>query len=337
MGNKNQGFDIPVAIFLFKRLDSVLRIVSVLRQIEPKKVFLIGDGPRSDEEVQAVLNARSSIEDAIDWSCEVETNYADRNRGVFENIAGGAKWVFSKTDKAIFLEDDNLPQKTFFEFCKEMLERYEMDESIFWVCGTNYLERYRPADGASYVFSRHLLPCGWASWANKFNRYYDSNFKLLKSGESKKRAKRTYSCNALYRQQIRSARSEVYRKQKTGKYASWDFQLPLSIRANGLVGIVPCSNQIENIGVDEFSIHGGTSLSKEMTRRFCSIKSSPLSFPLVHPSSVVVDEEFEKKLDKVILAPIGLRMKIYVAKLIKGLFGISEFESFSKENSKWLH
>jgi hypothetical protein len=39
----------------------------------------------------------------------------------------------------------------------------------------NYLGKYEAEDGASYVFTRHMLPFGWASWADKFNRFMTNN------------------------------------------------------------------------------------------------------------------------------------------------------------------
>ena len=33
--------------------------------------------------------------------------------------------------------------------------------------GTNYLKHYAPADGSSYVFTKNMMPCGWASWSKK--------------------------------------------------------------------------------------------------------------------------------------------------------------------------
>ena len=36
------------------------------------------------------------------------------------------KWAFSIVDKCIVLEDDDVPSQSFFPFCKEMLDRYEI-------------------------------------------------------------------------------------------------------------------------------------------------------------------------------------------------------------------
>ena len=330
----NQYFDIPVALFIFRRTETVIRIIKVLEEVKPLRLYLIADGPRNEEEKKEILETRKRIEESINWNCEIIKNYAVKNRGVYENIAGGAKWVFEREQSAIFLEDDNLPEVTFFQFCREMLEKYKENDRILWICGTNYLEKFLTEEKESYVFTKHLMPCGWASWAEKFNRYYDGDLKILEDKNLVKQMKNIYTNHALYKQQLVSANSEIYRRNKNKKYASWDFQMAISIRANNLYGICPKYNQIKNIGVDLYSIHGGTSLSNEMTRRFCGINSYPLEFPLKHPKIIAENIEFEKKVDKIILFPLKMRIKEAIAVAIKTLFGISRYEKFTLDNIK---
>ena len=170
-------FDIPVAIFIFKR-DKAVDIVKRIGQVKPKRLYILADQGRNEEEKRLAEQCRRSVEQAIDWDCEVIKNYAQENRGVYANIVEGAKWVLRQEKWAIFLEDDNLPELSFFPFCKEMLERYENDTRVLWVCGTNYLGDYTSPFGESYVFTRHMLPCGWASWSDKFERFYDGSLSL---------------------------------------------------------------------------------------------------------------------------------------------------------------
>ena len=325
-------FDVPVVLFLFKRSDTVLKIIDRIRSVKPQKIYLIGDGPRNVEEENIILKSRKIIEKAIDWDCSIIRNYADSNRGVYENIAGGAKWVFEREKYAIFLEDDNLPEVSFFSYCRELLLRYENNKEILWICGTNYLEKFETPNKESYMFTRHLLPCGWASWGSKFIKLYDANLKCLEDPNFKAILRKTYYNKALYKQQLNSAFYEVYRRNNGIKYASWDFQMSMSIRYNGVYGISPNRNLIENIGVDELSIHGGNSLSNEMTRRFCSIKSYPLEFPLIHPTSIKVNENYERKIEKIILFPLKMRIKISFASILKHILGLSTYDKLTINN-----
>lgn len=73
--------------------------------------------------------------------------------------------------------------------------------------------------------------------------------------------------------------------------------MDFALKYYDLYGISPAKNQIKNIGVDEISEHGGTSTMNEMTRRFCTMPSYPLEFPLKHPKEVRIDEVYEKKIE----------------------------------------
>lgn len=95
-------FDIPVCLFIFQRKDTVLRIIDKISQVKPKKMYLISDQGRNDEEIARVLECREAVENAINWDCEVIKDYAEKNRGVFENIGMGALRVFEKEETAIF-------------------------------------------------------------------------------------------------------------------------------------------------------------------------------------------------------------------------------------------
>ena len=319
-------FDIPVALFIFKR-DKAVEIVKRLSQVRPKKLYLLADQGRNDEEKQLAAKCRQEVEAAIDWDCELIRDYADENRGVYRNIGQGAIRVLRQEKCAIFLEDDNLPELSFFPFCKEMLERYENDPRVLWVCGTNYLGSYKQKNSESYVFTRHMLPCGWASWSHKFEKNYDGDLVLTEDPEVMKRVKKAYLNNAMYRQGKDCFMSEKRRIDRGLLPVSWDYQMDFSIKAHGLLGICPCNNQIKNIGVDDLSVHGGTSLNMVMTKRFCGMDSYPVEFPLKHPEKVEVDKKFEKKIGKIILYPLKLRMSIKTTMIIRRLFKIPKNKS----------
>lgn len=319
----------PVAIFIFKR-DKAVDIVKRIGEVKPKKLYILADQGRNDEEKLIAEKCREKVEKAIHWDCEVIKNYAEENRGVYENIGEGAKWVLRREETAIFLEDDNLPEVTFFEFCEQMLEKYKDDKKVLWICGTNYLGDYRPKDGASYVFTKHMLPCGWASWASKFEHVYDGHLDLCDDSEAIKRAKKNYCNRAVFRQYRNSWMGEYKRIRSGQKPVSWDYQMDLTIKAHDLVGICPVRNQIKNIGADELSIHGGTSLTMVMTQRFCGMDSYPVEFPLKHPKDLKIDPVFERKIGKIILLPWASRVRMSIAKTLRRLFKVPAGKSFTK-------
>lgn len=326
-------FDIPVVVFLFKRVEKTAMIIDRLAQILPRKVYLIADGPRNAGEEDAVKKCRETVEQHITWPCEIIKNYAQTNRGVFENIAGGAKWVFEREEVAIFLEDDNFPALSFFPFCEEMLRLYKNNPQILWICGSNYLIDYEFKNNASYSFTQNMLPCGWASWANKFNKYYQSDFQLWEDSEVRKKIRKMRYSKALKSQEQSSWENEIYRRTNNQKYISWDHQMSFSLRSQNLLGIIPKYNQIQNIGVDSESIHGGNTISNEMTSRFCENQIKELEFPLIHPDEVVVDLKFEKSLERIITYPWSQRLKSSVITFVKMIMGMNRYERLSSRLS----
>ncbi len=320
------NFNIPVVLFIFKR-DKAVDIVKRIAEVRPQKLYILADHGRNDEERKLAEECRKSVEAAINWECEIIKNYASENRGVYQNIGQGAIWVLRREKWAIFLEDDNLPEISFFSFCKEMLERYENDTRILWVCGTNYLGDYVPQNGMSYVFTRHMLPCGWASWSNKFERFYDGELSLCEDETVMERIGDVYCNKEVFDQYRASWMGEKHRITSGQRPISWDYQMDFSIKANNLFGICPCKNQIKNIGVDEFSTHNGKSFSQTMTRRFCGMDSYPLDFPLKHPSTVMIDPVFEKKIAKIILYPFKTRTILKLSRFLRKLLKVPHEKS----------
>ncbi len=323
------SFDIPVAIFIFKR-DKAVEIVKRISAVKPKKLYILADEGRNEEEKAQAHRCREMVEAAIDWECEVIKNYAEENRGVYENIGEGAKWVLRQEKWAIFLEDDNLPEVSFFRFCEEMLSKYENDTRVLWICGTNYLGDYCPDNGASYVFTRHMLPCGWASWSNKFEWFYNGDLSLCEDKTVMDRISDNYCNKKVFKQYKRSWMSEYNRIKKGEKPISWDYQMDFSIKAHSLFGICPCKNQIKNIGVDECSIHGGKSFDLIMTKRFCGMDSYELEFPLKHPQTLLLDPIFEKKIGRIILLPLRYRIKMSISRFIRRFISVPKGKSLKE-------
>ena len=310
-------FDIPVVLIIFRRSSTLDRIISRIREVAPTKIYILADEGRTPTEIDEAHKCRLHVESLIDWDCELIKHYADSNRGVYKNIGEGARWVFEREEMAIFLEDDNLPDVSFFRFAKEMLEKYKTQKNVMWICGTNYFTEYQSKE--SYKFTKHLLPCGWASWSDKFLSYYDGEFVSFSDCARRINFNKSYYPRLLKYVQLQSIKNELYRKKNGIRFISWDYQMLWSVRSNDFFGIVPMKNLITNIGVDEFSVHGGSSKSNIMTDRFCEIPSKSLEFPLIHPLDVSIDKDFELSLGKIICPPFKSAIKSVFSSKLKHL------------------
>lgn len=321
-------FDIPVTLFFMKRTENTLKVLSGIAKVKPQKLYLISDGGRSEEEHEKVKECRRAVEAAIDWDCEVIKDYAETNVGILDRIGWGAKRVLEKEEYAIFLEDDNYPEESFFYFCREMLLKYRDHTNILWVCGTNYLEEYDSP--YSYVFTKHTLPCGWASWGNKYPAIYDGHLNGLDDAFIRENYKGFYGNKRLEKQKyyfINNAKKAI--DQKNYKI-SWDHQMTFTLMSHNMYGIAPKTNLIKNIGVDAETTHGGSSMKNVMTRRFCGMGSKPLEFPLVHPPVVLEDKKYEKLVGRIICIPRWYFAGIKTARVLRKIFKSTEGKSYSQ-------
>lgn len=318
----------PVVLFTFKRFSTIPAIFKVLRSVKPLVLYIFSDGPRNDTEKPDVLKTRELILKEVDWPCTLHTYFQEKNQGVFAEIGLGAKKVLSIESNAIFLEDDNLPAVSFFRYCEDMLSKYKGNSKILWVCGTNYLGDSPFLDG-DYCLTQQMLPCGWATWSEKFLRYYQTSFSSLNDQRMVKIVKHSYKNRALFRQQYRNFKNEKYREEHGLKFASWDYHMAFSLRLFGLYGIAPRLNQITNIGVDACSTHGGSSWNHPNTKNFCGVPTKEFVFPLKDPAELCEDKLFERNISKKILVPWYIRIMFPLITVAKKILGIYPDGSFS--------
>ncbi|MFM6024920.1 MAG: glycosyltransferase family 2 protein, partial [Dolichospermum sp.] len=167
----------PVCFIIFNRPDVTQRVFQKISEAKPPKLLVIADGPRIDKvgEEQKCAATRAII-DQVDWECQVLTNYSDINLGCRKRIYTGLDWVFSQVEEAIILEDDCLPDSSFFRFCEELLEKYRDHPRIMLVCGQN-LQFGQQRRNYSYYFSRYSHCWGWATWKSAW-QYYDDTMEL---------------------------------------------------------------------------------------------------------------------------------------------------------------
>ncbi|MEZ8186031.1 hypothetical protein ACED29_09425 [Shewanella sp. 5S214] len=324
---------LPVVIFIFKRQETLDVIFERVREYNPNKIYLIADAGRNSAEEKLVKATRDKALNLIDWDCEVIQDFAETNKGVYDRIGKGALRVFEREKAAIFLEDDNYPSTTFFKYCEEMISKYEGDDDIAWICGTNYLGDSSYIGKEDYYYTRHLLPCGWASWSAKFTRIYDGDLITLNDA-TVDLMKSTYIDKRLFDQEIHTVRQAKINLNRNPKLVSWDRQMCYSIRSRKVLGIAPKVNLIKNIGVDHHSEHGGDSMDKPMTARFCGVDNYEINFPLTSPSEKDINYHFESENEAVILYPFSLRLKRNLGRFIKRVFFVDPNDNIGTVKTK---
>ena len=121
----------PVLFLIFNRPEVTARVFDVIQSMRPKRLFIAGDGPRPDKmsEREIVQETRRIVEN-VDWDCEVVRRYQETNLGCRLGVSTAIMWFFEQVEEGIILEDDCLPNDSFFPFCSELLERFRDDNRI---------------------------------------------------------------------------------------------------------------------------------------------------------------------------------------------------------------
>ncbi|SEM62775.1 hypothetical protein SAMN04488505_105230 [Chitinophaga rupis] len=238
-----------VLMLIFKRPDTTQQVFDQVKAVRPDRLYVAADGPREGHPTDAALCAQTrDIIKQVDWPCTVRTLFRDQNLGSMQAPASGITWFFEQEEEGIILEDDCLPNTSFFYFCDAMLEKYRHDTRMFVVTGTNSQDG-QTWGPASYYFSRHSSIWGWASWRRVWQQY-DVDLRAYKQEDVKPQLQKIFNDPFLVDIWV-----NIFETVQQHRVQAWDHQLQLiTLFENGLC-ITPNVNLISNIGFREDATH----------------------------------------------------------------------------------
>jgi hypothetical protein len=287
----------PVALLIFNRPDTTERVFNAIAKARPPKLLVVADGPRPQREGEAELCAKTrAIINRVDWDCEVITEFADSNMGCKRRVASGIDWIFEQVEEAIILEDDCLPDPSFFRYCEEMLTRYRDNQRVGMVSGGN-LQFGRQRGTGSYYFSKYTHIWGWASWRRAW-RHYDRDLTLWP----------TFRDQGLLTEIFETPGEQEYWRNSfqwvhEGSLDTWDVSWTFTAITHGLLQVVPNVNLISNIGF------GANATHTHVVGVHANMPTQPIEFPLVHPTFVLADIEADRYIAQDQLAPSFMKRK----------------------------
>lgn len=288
-------------MLIFKRPEKTLEVFHKVRAARPKKLYIASDGARDkpENEGELVRECRSIVE-LVDWDCEVSTLFRENNMGSWNAIPDAIDWFFEQEKWGVVLEDDCLPDDSFFSYCATMLERYENDERVWWVNGSNLGYENNAVDDG-YYFSSYPLSWGWASWRRVW----------LKHDQAMIEWKNLNSYKFIFLE--KSLKVRVYWStifEWASVHSNWDYRLKCSCILNQGITITPSVNLIANVGFgDEAAVH---TRDKSDDRGFISTGIAR-NLDLYTKEPVVdqkIDEYMERKLYKISYSSI---VKLFIA------------------------
>lgn len=276
----------PVVFIVFNRPDQTRRVFERIRDARPSQLLVVSDGPRPEvpTDTAKVAEVRRIIEEGTDWPCKVECDYATTNLGCSRRPASGITWALSQVEEAIILEDDCLPDASFFPYCTALLKHHRDDPRVMHIGANNFL-RGKASFSGSYAFTRYNHNWGWATWRRAWS-HFDLELKDWSDPELRRRslAGCTTADERGFWHSVFNACAATPEKVNT-----WDFQWTFACWAAGALATYPSVNLVENIGFGTDATHTFQTTSKQ------HCPSTPLTHPIVHPKAVRANARFDRQ------------------------------------------
>lgn len=308
--------DVPIRINIWIRPECQKRQFEVIKQARPSIIFIQSDGGRNDDEWEKIEYNRKYVEENIDWDCKIIRIYENKNIGLYSMSKKTQEIVWANVDRCIFLEDDQVPSLSYFEFCAELLEKYKDDQRIECICGMNHLGVSSNVN-SDYFFARQGSVWGTATWKRTFDEREpleldDYSLSLLKQ--------RTRHNKIAWKRLVNYSKNKYYE----GHEAGGEFWIEFNMYSQNRLQIIPRVNMISNIGCTEDASHAA-SINKlpRGIRRVFNMQTYEMDFPIKHPKYVIPDIDYEKKRNRIMAynRPMVLlyrRLEVLFIRLLAG-------------------
>lgn len=301
--------DIPVLFLPFARPHYARLVFDSIKKAKPKKLYFYSDKAREgyDEELMNNNIIRNYISE-VDWDCNLKTWFRDENVGVYDSILNAIDWFFDNEEQGIILEEDCMPSLSFFDFCRQLLEKYKYDKRIWYIGGNNLIQDYYNG-GFDYYFTPFAYQWGWATWADRWKKVNRTGFNTMIIKEyslyDQIYANSDAAKNAYEWLQKRSGKDQLFLPR------SWDYLFNMTMRCNGGFGIAPKNNLVSNIGIK--------GVNSQVENKTYHNKSIPLSteYKITNEPPFVVSDF---KYNQVFINKILLRKDFIITKIIKTIF-----------------
>lgn len=232
---------IPVLLLVYSRPRETKKLLDQLTKFNVENIFISSDGPKKNMKNNKLFKETQTIIKNLDFK-KVKIRTLKKNYGCKLAVMKGIDWFFSHVDQGIILEDDCIPNKSFFLFCKKMLKKYK-NTKVKVISGNNFLENKIKIKN-HYYFSRFNHCWGWATWKDAW-KLYDPDLKNWN------KFKKTSYWNKFFVREIDKRYWEkIFNLSKKNYFDSWAYPWLYSIWLNKGYTVIPKYNLVKNIGFE---------------------------------------------------------------------------------------
>ena len=236
-------------LLLFNRPETTHKLFQKLKIFKPKKIYINIDGPREKNlNDKKLCTEVEKITNDISWDCKVFKKINEKNKGCRSSVSEAINWFFQYENSGIILEDDCIPSSKFFEFCERMLKKFENNNQIKVVSGSNFHDNKKFGEG-DYYFSKYAHCWGWATWKRAWLEYDDK----MENWKEFKKSKNWEELHINFYE--RKYWTKIFDKVIKRKIDSWAYVWLYSVWYKNGITITPNFNMINNIGFGPDATH----------------------------------------------------------------------------------
>lgn len=239
----------PILILGHRRPKQLEQCLSNLQKLGAENIYASVDGPTSEADKE-----HEAVKQILKNGGITELQILPTNLGCKAGVEAGIDWFFEKTESGIIVEEDVLISESGLQFLNAGLQTHSNSQEVHMIGA--HLPTQSWGDANSAVSSSLGTIWGWATWANRWKQHRSIPQPSLT--EIRDRITSNFSDSSLAKRLI-----SCYELIDSGKLDTWDFQWNMSILMNNGIGVLPPSNQVENIGIGPDALHT-TGLHKDV-------------------------------------------------------------------------
>ena len=241
--------DAPVLLIVFNRPITTAATLKAISKVRPKKLYVACDAPRQNniDDIANVKEVKKIVEN-ISWECKVVYRFREKNLGVGLSPADAVSWLLDHEESGIIIEDDCIASISFFIFCESMLKKYNYDDRIMSISGTNICDSVQYE--TDYVYTNFPLMWGWATWRRAWKMH---DIKMLDWPNIK--ARRSFSKLPKDKWKFHPVYVEFFDKTYKSTKPNWDHQWIFALWKNRGLTVISSKNLVSNIGFSNNASH----------------------------------------------------------------------------------
>jgi hypothetical protein len=304
---------IPVLVIGFNRPDFISSLFDRLKECGVTDLYVSLDGPRNESEKSICERTLLTV---LSYSSDFHLTVLNRrqNLGCALGVVSALDWFFNEVEFGIVLEDDCVPDNSFFEFITETKLNVLTTEGNIVISGHNpFMQRNRDE------LSRYVLIHGWATWATVWKSVRTGYFQTSRPSFRNPLGEKRKAREAIFWWANAS-------RARLGGVDTWDSIFAERVWFLGIKTLVPKENLISNVGFGAFGTHTRDStlsnllvngdkfdeltIDQALFKGYFQIKLRHLVTPFARVFLDVIDFRKRKDFEKLLVVDRNTRLEV---------------------------